>query len=151
MREEIVYLDTSALVKRYVLEPGSDFIRKLYLRAYSGEVVLSFSAWNIGEVLGVLDKARGVGRISSEAYAVSRKRFLAETRRLAKLGSLTIVPLRMKILVEAWKLIEKHHIYEADAVQISSAKYASAQQLITGDKKLHQSAQIEGVKSVYIA
>ena len=62
MRERIVYLDSSAIVKRYIREPGSDAVRKVYLKAYSGEVILSLSVWNIGEVLGAFDKARRIGR-----------------------------------------------------------------------------------------
>lgn len=52
MKEQIVYLDSSVIVKRYVEEPGSNIVRELYLKAYSGEVILSYSMWNIGEVLG---------------------------------------------------------------------------------------------------
>lgn len=60
MAEKIVYLDSSATVKRYVEEPGSDDIRSLYESTYDGNVKLIFSIWNIDEVLGVLDKARTI-------------------------------------------------------------------------------------------
>jgi len=41
----IVYLDSSAIVKRYISEPGSDAVSKVYHRALNGELILSFSAW----------------------------------------------------------------------------------------------------------
>ena len=48
----IVYLDSSAIVKCYVLEPGSDIVSKVYLKALSGELLLSFLAWNIRRFSG---------------------------------------------------------------------------------------------------
>jgi hypothetical protein len=70
MREEIIYLDSSAMVKRYIKEPGSDIVKKLYLKTYSGESILSYSIWNIGEVLGAFDKAREIGRVDNETYDI---------------------------------------------------------------------------------
>jgi len=55
MREQVVYLDSSTIVKRYIEEPGSSVVRELYFKAYTGEVILSFSVWNIGEVLEAFD------------------------------------------------------------------------------------------------
>ena len=34
---ECYYLDTSALVKRYVEEPGSEVVDKIYAKAYKGD------------------------------------------------------------------------------------------------------------------
>ncbi len=41
--EEVYYLDTSALVKRYVYERGSELIDRLFSRAYRGISTISFS------------------------------------------------------------------------------------------------------------
>lgn len=49
MTEKVAYLDSSAIVKRYVYETGSEFIRAQYNDAYLGNVLLSFNVWNIGE------------------------------------------------------------------------------------------------------
>ncbi|MEM0349549.1 MAG: type II toxin-antitoxin system VapC family toxin [Candidatus Caldarchaeum sp.] len=86
---EIVYLDTSAIVKRYVDEPGSEFVRSLYRSAYAGGAKLASSVWNIGEMLGVLDKAYTIGRRSEEDRVAAKRRFLNELNRLTKLGTLT--------------------------------------------------------------
>ena len=59
---KVAYLDTSAIVKRYVEEPGSEVISGIYNKVLSGELKLAFSVWNIGEVLGVLDKYFKRGR-----------------------------------------------------------------------------------------
>ncbi len=46
---ECYYLDTSALVKRYVKEPGSEVVDKIYAKAYRGIAVIAISYWNIAE------------------------------------------------------------------------------------------------------
>ncbi|MBO3832942.1 MAG: hypothetical protein FGF51_06095 [Candidatus Brockarchaeota archaeon] len=47
--------------------------------------------------------------LSEEEHTVIRRRFLVETRRLLKLGRLLLIPFRMRILSEAWRLVEKPH------------------------------------------
>ena len=54
----IVYLDSSAVAKRYVEEKGSDLVDRIYSRAEAGDLQMAFSIWNVGEVLGVLDRYR---------------------------------------------------------------------------------------------
>ncbi|BCS92543.1 hypothetical protein [Metallosphaera javensis (ex Sakai et al. 2022)] len=45
MEHQVIYLDSSAIVKRYIEEPGSDRVREVFLRAYSGSQTLAFSLW----------------------------------------------------------------------------------------------------------
>jgi len=150
MKEKVIYLDSSVIVKRYIEEPGSEYIRQLYMQAYNGLVKISFSLWNIGEVLGVLDKSRTREIITTEDYQVVKKRFLSETLRLTKLGYLVIVPVKLSTLRATWRIIEKHHIYQADALQIASAISINADEFLVSDKKLHQVALEEGLNSKYI-
>lgn len=135
-------------MKRYIKELGSGAVKALFLKAYSGEALLSFSVWNVGEVLGALDRARRTGRIDEEAYITTRRRFLLETRRMARLGLAIVTPIRTKTLMDAWKLVEKHHIYEADALQIATARQLKATKFVTGDKHLHEVAAEEGLNSL---
>ncbi len=62
-----------------------------------------------------------------------------------------IIPLRLNILKNIWKLVEKYNIYEVDAIQITSAKYVNAEQFLTGDKRLHEIALKEGLNSIYLS
>ena|GEM_PF-3899817 len=57
------------------------------------------------------------------------------------------IPLKVKVLRDGWRILEKHHIYVADAIQVSSAKHVQADILLTGDKKLHDVALKEEVRS----
>ena len=145
-----VYLDSSAIVKRYVLEEGSDEVREAYLEAFNGAATLHFSVWNVGEVLGALDTYYRRNWLESEDYRVARELFIAETVRLIKLGVAKVVPVRSRLLAESWQLVEKHHIYEADALQIVSAKHLGVDQLLSGDQRLVDISNKEEVNAAYL-
>jgi len=146
----ILYLDSSAIVKRYILEPGSETVSEVYYKALNGDLTISFSAWNIGEVLGALDKYHRRRWLSREDYEKARYQFIGETVRLLKLRLLKIIPVKTKLLIQTWSLTEKYHIYEADALQVVSAKYVKANKLYTGDKQVQEVATKEGINSIYL-
>ncbi|MGB9658920.1 MAG: type II toxin-antitoxin system VapC family toxin [Nitrososphaerales archaeon] len=148
MRGLVAYLDSSSVVKRYIKEPGSSIIRDIYLKAYSAELTLAFSSWNIGEVLGAFDKALMKNILNPEDFLKAKSRFLLEAKRLLKLGVLRLVPVRFKLLIKSWDILEKHHIYQADALQIASAKSVNATKFFTGDKRVYEVAKAEGLTTV---
>ncbi|MDV3103620.1 type II toxin-antitoxin system VapC family toxin [Thermococcus waiotapuensis] len=145
-----VYLDTSAILKRYLDEEGSEVVKRLFMDAYRGEVKLTFSIWNIGEVIDVLDIRLRRGQLSKEEFDFLKKGFLAEIKRLTRLGVLEVVPVHSLILADAWKLIEKYHLCQADTLQIVSAKYAEAGSFYTADGRLHWMAIEEGLNSILL-
>ena len=54
MTENLVYLDSSAIVKRYTKETGTSTVDFVYRQAELGKLVVGFSIWNIGETVGAL-------------------------------------------------------------------------------------------------
>ena len=150
MNEKIAYLDSSAIVKRYVYETGSEFIRAQYNDVYLGNVLLSFNVWNIGEVFGVFDRAHKEKRITSRQLNEVMGRFSNETARLKKISRIRIISLSERILESSWDVVIKHHIYLADALQITSAIEVGCQEFYTGDKKLHVLALSLDLNSIYL-
>lgn len=148
MSTATAYLDSSAIAKRYVEEEGSGAVNGLYNKALIGELRLAFSAWNLGEVLGVFDKYFRREWLSGEDREKARRQFIGETLRLLRLRILSTIPVKARLLVQTWPLIEKHQIYEADALQIVSAKHIKAQSFYTADAHLHEAAVKEGIGSV---
>jgi len=146
----IAYLDSSAVVKRYVEEDGSEVVRSMYRKAYNGGAVLALSAWNFGEVLGVLDRYHRRGWLAESDYAKALRSFASETIRLVRLGVMRVVPVRASLLAASWSIALRHHVHQADALQIVSAKRAGADVLLTGDERLSEVASSEGLKSVYL-
>jgi predicted nucleic acid-binding protein len=79
-----------------------------------------------------------------------RCQFIYETTKLLKLKLLKIVLIKTRLAIQAWPIIEKYHVYEADALQVVSAKHVGAEKLYTGDKQVHEVAAREGISTVYL-
>jgi predicted nucleic acid-binding protein len=145
--EETCYLDTSALVKRYVEEPGSETVDTIYRDTYRGVKRLSFSYWNIAEAVVVFDRyERRIGLDSKKLV----KGMLKEHMTLSRLGRLIVVNVSPQVLRASMKLVLKYHIYIADALQIASAKKVNSRVMVTGDKRLADIADAEGLKVLYV-
>ena len=69
---------------------------------------------------------------------------------MKQLGILKLIPVRASILKKSWPLMEKYHIYQADALQILSSKKVNADEFYTGDKRLNEVAISEGLNSVLV-
>ncbi|RLE90661.1 MAG: PIN domain nuclease [Thermoprotei archaeon] len=145
-----VYLDSSAIVKRYVFEPGSSAVDQVFDRCWIGELSIVTSIWNIGEVLGVFDVRRRRGWLSDDEFRRVLRNFIGEFIRLLRLRVLEIFPIITSILVESWPLILKEHIYEADALQIQTCVYSGSNVLLSADKELINIALRAGIKAVNI-
>ena len=150
MTEKVAYLDSSAIVKRYVYETGSEFIRAQYNDVYLGNILISFNVWNIGEVIGVFDRAHRQKRITNEQLDEVMDRFSNETARLKKIGRIRIITLSERLLESSWDVVIKHHTYVADALQITSAIEVGCNEFYTGDEKLHKLALSLGLNSIYL-
>ena len=80
-----VYLDTNAIVERYVVEEHTDRVNELYDKAHAGELIIGFSTWNIGELAGVLDKYERMSAKGFDAFLTYDKR-LAQVARIEGLN-----------------------------------------------------------------
>lgn len=136
-----VYLDTSTIVKRYIEEKGSELVDDLYGRAEVGALRISFSMWNVGELIGALDQHLSRKVISEMQFRTSTRDFVAETIKLFRLGHLNIRSPTAKIFADAWHLIFSSHIYEADAIQIATAKNLDCDLFLSADAELIEVAK----------
>ena len=144
----LVYLDTSSIVKRYIEEKGSEVVDKVYEETEAGRVRMAFSIWNIGEALGVLDRYRTRKIISDENFETALKTLASESMKMIRLGVLQLLPITSRTLIESWLLVLQHHIYEADALQISSSKESGCDLFLGADNHLIQAAQKEGINAL---
>ena len=87
-KEEIYYLDTSALVKRYVAEPGSNIVDEIFTRCYRGQSRLSLSYWSIAEAAVVFDKYEEKLKLNAGELLLN---LLREVKTLARLHRLIMV------------------------------------------------------------
>lgn len=145
-----IYLDSSAIVKRYISEPGSSAVDLVFDRCWLGELSITTSIWNIGEVLGVFDVRRRRGWLSEDEFRDVLRNFTGEITRLLRLRVLEILPVLTSILVDSWSLVLGEHIYEADALQIQTCIYSGSNVLLSADKELINVALRTGIKAVNV-
>lgn len=77
-------------------------------------------------------------------------RFSNETARLRKIGRLSVVPISEHIVESSLDFVTRYHIYQADALQISSALETQCNAFFTGDQKLHSVTLSVGLNSSYL-
>lgn len=145
-----VYLDSSAIIKRYISEPGSSAVDYVFDKCWTGELSIATSIWNIGEILGVFDTRRERKWLSEDEFRGVLRSFISEIMRLLRLRTLEILPILTSLLVEAWPLILREHIYEADALQIQTCTYSGSNVLLSADKELINVALKMGIKAVNV-
>ncbi len=140
------FLDANAVLKRYVAEPGSEAVGRVFQAADGGRLSLQYSLWTLGECLGVLDRLDRQDRLPSGGLARGRRGLLGESARLARLGVLTISPLRATLVRRSWTLLLRHHLYQADAIQIATALHTRSDVMLTSDALVAQGAAAEGLR-----
>jgi len=145
-----LYLDSSVILKRYITEPGTQMVDIIFEKAEAGELILTFSLWNIGEALGVLDERSRRGWLTEEEFKESITSLADEVMKLMRLRTLEIIPIYASILTEAWSIIINYHVYEADAIQLTTCISAGSDALISGDEKLIKTGGKVGVKSFHV-
>ncbi len=149
MNEKTVYLDSSAVVKRYLVEDGTEAIDDIYRRAEAGEIRIALSLWNIGEILRAFMKTVRRGLITEKGAEVIAWAFLRETLKLRGLGGLRILSVRGDLLARLIPLIFRHGIGQADGLQITSSKELRAAALVSSDEVLIRVARAEGLTALH--
>ncbi len=142
-----VVLDSSAIVKRYHVEPGTEEIDFLFQQAHGGTHVLVWSLWNVGEVLGTFDKLRHKEAWSEDVFEMTMSKFVAETTNLLEKTNLLLLPVDNRFLFESWPFIIKYRIYQADALQLVAAQ-GEDRILVSADKKLLKTARTCQIRAI---
>ena len=125
----IVYVDTSALLKRVVVEPESQAVRSLLARMASAGDLLTSSALTWVEVRRALRRAD-----------VPHQEDLAD----AALSGVDEFPLRPAVLDRA-RSSKPATLRSLDAIHLASAVGIQATHLITFDERLAAAARDEGI------
>ena len=140
----MIYLDTSALLKRYIPETNSD----LFDAYFVGHAPLSISRLGLVEFRCALARKR-----RSKLIAAGReKAAMNEIRTDIQDGILVIYPVGDTHFSEALGLIDKLvkvPLRSLDALHLAIARSLDAQELATADAVLRQAAKIVGMKVAY--
>jgi len=151
MRMGIFYLDASAVVKYYVTEPGSEWVRHLV-----DEVddqgrpahTLASSVLTSVEVPAAIAIIHRVGRISKRTRDVAYRDFLHTF-----VSRYRILGVDAELVAVAGDLTQKHPLKALDAIHLAAAlrlqealrPYRRTLTFVTGDGTLLAAAQAEGL------
>lgn len=137
----LIYLDSSAIVKRYIEEEGTETIDDIFDNAEKGKVKIFFSLWNVGEAIGVFDKYKRRDLIGEDELEETLGKFAGEFIKLARIDQLELIPLHTNLVTDSIEIILKYHIYEGDAIQVISSKHCNCDLFLTADKQLVEVAR----------
>ena len=142
-----VYLDTSAIVKRYIEEAGSGTVDTLYHEAERGETILCFSEWNLGESAAVFDKYRRTNNLQLKQVL---EELMNETREMYVTDEVEIIPVSSKLIAKSIALVMKHHVYVSEALQMASCREAMSEVLMAADKYLFSVSESKDIQTQLI-
>ena len=143
-----LYLDASALAKRYTLEMGTSVVNDLFNRAASARfIVLSVG---IAEVASILVRKRNANVIPADLYSLAIVNFSAE---ILSQPELRIIPATAAMATDSIVLIGRHSINATDAILLRSAldladslrSRADDLILVASDLRLLRAAEAEGL------
>jgi predicted nucleic acid-binding protein len=137
------FFDSSALVKRYVQEIGTPWVRGLTHHRTGNQILLA--RITVVEVTSAVARRRG-GRTISSAQASS----LLSRFRKHVAGRYTILEISSGLLTDAATLANRHELRAYDAVQLAAALELNrisqgGTVLVSSDRDLNTAALAEGL------
>ena len=137
----MIYLDSSALVKRYIEEAGSDKVNALL----EENTIVATSRLAYPEILSAITRRHKAGDIATLAFEEIIKAFRADWSFFA------VVELRLEVLQFVDRIIDRHALKGADSIHLSTAlwlKEATSEDavFVTSDLELLKAAKAEKLK-----
>jgi predicted nucleic acid-binding protein len=130
-----IFLDSSALVKRYVREKGTDRVIEICREA--DEIAVSIIC--ITEVLSACNRLLREKLITADQYAEIKHEFLRD------IESAIIINLTFEVMEKSIVCLEKGTIGSLDALHVAAAIIYEAELFVTGDEKQTLIAEQMGV------
>ncbi|MFW5857637.1 MAG: type II toxin-antitoxin system VapC family toxin [Planctomycetota bacterium] len=136
-----LFVDTSAFLKRYVDEAGSERIDALCAEAEA----LGLSVLVYPESIAAFCRLRREGRLSAPAYRRLRRDLEAD------LAAAALLPLEADALGSAVDALEAAPLRAADAIHIGAALSWGAERFVSADRRQLDAAEAVGLSVEIIA
>jgi hypothetical protein len=134
-----VFLDTSALAKRYVQEPGSQELEDLFLTHVTEVVVSTLALPEFGAALARKVRDR---EITKKSAGHALKEFERDWEDL-----FSKIPLTEALAKSAVSLAIRYPLKGADAVHLATAVAAGISLFVASDEKLLKASKEQGFKA----
>ena len=134
------YLDTSALIKRFVAEKGSPRVQQIIRRGSVATAKIAYA-----EVLAGLNRKQREGHLSKARYALIARQFESDWQAYIR------VELHDEVLQLARTLCERHPLRGLDAIHLASAlslktALGEAMTFAAADARLLRAAEAEDLQ-----
>lgn len=145
-----IYLDSSAYIKEFSREKGSEPVEKIFEAYSEGKIDIATSQWTIGESVAAIDRKKRRGEITDEEMRDCMASVLGRSYELAQNEKFNIVPVRPELVTASLKYVTIHHISADDALQLFSAIVSLCEIFVAADVHLVNAAKKEGFESYNI-
>jgi predicted nucleic acid-binding protein len=131
-----VFLDSSALAKRYVREPGSDRVDEILLAASS----LGVSMISVTEIVSALYRRRRERKLSPSQYLKAKRAFFEDV------ADANLINVTEATVERAVRLLEQWPLRSADSLQVASAAEWAADLFVSADRQQCSAARAFGLQ-----
>jgi hypothetical protein len=120
-----VFLDSSALVKRYIQERGTDEVEEILSSASSlGVAIISLS-----EIISALCRRRREGKLSQRQYSKAKQMLFED------IEDSSVVNITDRVIARAVELLERWPLRSSDSMHVACAAEWSAELFVSADKR----------------
>jgi predicted nucleic acid-binding protein len=123
-----VYFDTSAVIKEFVVEKGSELIDKITNAARNQKLQIVSSAWSINESIAVIDRLSrqkfeetGNPKLSTHEKQEIISTFVERVSESDEKSNFFFAPIAHEIVSKSRVLIDGYHISADDALHVYTA------------------------------
>lgn len=154
--KKLVYFDTSAVIKEFVPEVGSDLVDDVSIAAKAGKLQVVMSVWSINEAVAVIDRLtrRPKDPLSQSERQQIIATFAERIRDSNEDASYRITPIEHVIVTESRLLIDQIHISPDDALHLYTGWIYDCDYFFIHDKKIVEKLKkvsIQGMKLINLA
>jgi predicted nucleic acid-binding protein len=131
-----VFLDSSALAKRYIQEAGSGRLETILLSASS----LGVAVICVPEIISALCRLRRERKLRTSDYQKARRALLADV------SDMNVVNLTDAVVARAVSLLERSPLRSSDALHVACAAEWRTELFVSADQRQCTSARAFGLK-----
>ena len=131
-----VFLDSSALAKRYMEEPGSDRLEEILASASA----LGVSVVCVTEVISALARRRRERKLLPQQYLKAKQALFED------IEEASVINLTDQVVARAVALLERWPLRSSDSLHVASAAEWSADLLVSADDRQCRAARGYGLR-----
>ncbi|GFO96191.1 twitching motility protein PilT [groundwater metagenome] len=121
-----IYIDTSAYVKEYHDEPGSELVHSVFESAKNGDALLITSLWTISEAVNTIDRHFMRHELNKEEFNKVLGAIFTDMFEMLDNKNLKIVDIDTNLVKISWEYISSEHLSAADSLHLVTAMKSNA-------------------------